>query len=114
MKVIPQPDTAYDLEAQYLRVPATMAGGTDLTDCPRAYDDAIPSWAAGKLFLKEFGISQKASEQFAVYKDTLEQAKHDLLTQSQDEVVAWGRELPENRYTSKRDYVLGRIPPTLG
>jgi hypothetical protein len=114
MKLIPQPDTTYDLEAQYLRVPATMSGVNDLTDCPKAYDDAVPSWAAGKLFLKEFGISQKASEQFAVYKDTLDQARHDLLTQSQDEVVAWGRELPENRYTSKSDYVLGRIPPTLG
>jgi hypothetical protein len=114
MKLIPQPDTEYDLEAQYLRVPASMAGGTDLTDCPQAYDDAIPSWAAGKLFLKEFNISQKASEQFAVYKDTLDQAKHDLLSQSQDEVIAWGRELPEYRFSSNRDAVLGRIPPTLG
>lgn len=114
MKFIPQPDTMYDLEAQYLRKPALMSGGTDLTDCPQDYDDAIPSWAAGKLFLKEFGISQKASEQFALYKDVLDQARHDLLAQSQDEVVAWGRELPENRFRSQRDYVMGRIPPTLG
>jgi hypothetical protein len=114
MKFIPQPNTTYDLEAQYLRTPGVMAGANDLTDCPKSYDDAIPSWASGKLFLKEFGISQKASEQFALYADTLAQARRDTLAQSQDEVVAWGRELPENRFRSERDYVTGRIPPTLG
>jgi len=114
MKFVPQPETMFDIEAQYLRTPGVMAGANDLTDCPLAYDDAIPSWAAGKLFLKEFGISQKASEQFALYASTLEQARHDLMAQSQDEVVAWGRELPEYRFKSERDYVIGRIPPVLG
>jgi len=114
MKFVPQPETTFDVEAQYLRTPGVMAGANDLTDCPLAYDEAIPAWATGKLFLKEFGISQKASEQFSLYNSTLEQARHDLLSQSQDEVVAWGRQLPEYRFSSERDYVIGRIPPTLG
>lgn len=93
-KFIPAPDADYTVEAQYMAVPVDLSGGSDEPMIPLEYQDAIPAWAAGKLFLKEMAVSQKASEQFGIYAKVLDQAKRDLMEFSLDEVVAWGRKHP--------------------
>jgi hypothetical protein len=111
LKLIPAPDTTdYQFEAQYMVQPAYLSGDTDEPMVPEEYHEAICAWAAGKLFLKELGISQKSSEQFQLYQKVLEQARADLRSFALDEVVAWGRRLP--RYDSYEPRM--RIPPTLG
>ncbi len=114
IRFVPVPDRDYDVEGQYLRTPTIPAGANDLMDCPEEYADAIPAWAAGKLFLKELSISNKAAEQFGLYGKVLDQARHDTLSLASDMDIAWGREHPERRFTSRSDYILGRVPPTLG
>ncbi len=82
---------------------------------PEEYQEAIPAWATGKLFLKEFSISQKASEQFSLYAKVLGQAKRDLQSFDMDEVVAWGRQEPlGRRYVGRAPGANYRLPPTLG
>jgi hypothetical protein len=115
MKLIPTPDLAYDIEYQYVRVPEPLAADSDLIDVPAEFVDAIPAWAAGKLFLKEFSVSQKANEQFSIYADLLNKARIEMKEADVDQIIAWGREHPgEDRVVSERAYILGRIPPTLG
>ena len=111
-RVIPTPDDDYDVEAQYLAVPAELSGDADEPQVPDEYQEAIIAWAVGKLFLKEFSISQKASEQFSIYAKVLDQAREDTLALHQDEDVAWGREAPMRRYRSRHEYVMDRIPPS--
>jgi len=94
VKIIPTSDDDYDLEGQYMAMPIDIAGPSEEPMVPPEYAEAIAAWAAGKLFLKEIGISQKASEQFAIYAKVLEQARKDLKAFSLDEVVAWGRRHP--------------------
>src|SRR6185436_18193500 len=62
VKLTPVPDVAYDVEAQYLRVPIDLSAPTDSPDMPQEFHPALPAWAAGHLFLKEMDISQKAQE----------------------------------------------------
>jgi hypothetical protein len=93
-RVIPTPDVDYDVDALYMAVPIEMATASDEPMIPEEYQDAIPAWAAGKLFLKEQAISQKASEQFGIYGKVLEQARLDMKSYNSDEVVAWGRREP--------------------
>lgn len=93
-KLIPASDGDYDVEAQYIAVPVLLSGPSDEPMVPYEYQDAIVAWAAGKLFLKEQAVSQKASEQFSIYAKVLEQARKDLKAFSLDEIVAWGRREP--------------------
>ncbi len=102
-KVIPTTDAEYDVEAQYMAVPTVLTG---------EYQEAIVAWATGKLFLKELAISQKANEQFGIYRMVLDQARKDLKGFNIDETVAWGREQPLPRYRMQPR--VERIPPTLG
>ncbi len=113
-RFIPVPDADYDIEYQYLAVPDDLSGATDEPQIPLEYQEAIPAWAAGKLFLKEFSISQKANEQFALYAKVLQQARKDMKEFDYDETVAWGRHQPVYRYDYKDRAVRNRIPPTLG
>lgn len=113
-KLVPASDGDYDVEAQYMAVPVLLSGPSDEPMVPTEYQEAIAAWATGKLFQKELGISQKASEQFGVYGKVLDQARKDLKAFSLDEVVAWGRRHPlagSNPYTSSAAL---RVPPTLG
>jgi hypothetical protein len=112
-KVIPVPDEAYDVEAQYFAVPTTLTGDAEEPMVPTEYQEAIVAWATGKLFLKELGISQKASEQFSLYAKVLEQARNDLKSFDLDETVALGRRLP-TRGPWAQQTVRDRIPPILG
>ena len=115
MKLVPTADQDYDIEYQYVRVPDAVVSDTDVLDAPDEFVDAIPAWAAGKLFLKEFSVSQKANEQFSIYGDLVNKARAEFKEPGVDQVVAWGREHPgEDRVVSERDYILGRVPPTLG
>jgi hypothetical protein len=103
-KVIPTPDQDYNVEALYMAVPIDLAAANDEPMIPEEYQDAIPAWAAGKLFLKEQAISQKASEQFGVYAKVLEQARLDYKSFNTDEIVAWGRRQPlRGRWASTMD-----------
>jgi hypothetical protein len=114
-KLIPTADAAYDVEAQYLGVPALLSGGSDEPMVPDEYQEALISWATGKLFLKEFSISQKASEQFSIYAKVLEQARKEVLTPTTDDRIAWGRRQPGIlRVKSKDNWVRSRIPTNLG
>lgn len=113
-RLIPAPDGDYDVEAQYMAVPVELSGASDEPMVPEEYQDAIPAWAAGKLFLKELSISQKANEQFAIYQKVLSQARADLKSFDLDEVVAWGRRHPLRGPWASTSDVYGRIPPTLG
>lgn len=110
-KIVPAADTDYDVEYLYYAVPDDLASGTDEPLVPEQYQEAIVARAAGKLFLKEFDISQKAGEQFGIYYEVLQQAKEDDQNIAYDETVALGREMPLSRFASQRDYVMGRIPP---
>jgi len=116
VRFIPVPDIAQDIIAQYIRVPADLSAGADEPDMPEEYQEAIAAWAAGKLFLKEYSISQKASEQFAIYNKVLDQARGEMFEQPLDENIAWGREHPGEVLVprSGQDWVYGRIPPTVG
>lgn len=117
VRLAPTPDVDYDLDFAYLRGATDMTGDTDAPDVPNDYQDAIPAWAAYKLFLKEMSISQKAQEQLALYYQVLESAKNDLKEAALDEVFAWGRDRSRvQRYprNSAEAQVYGRIPPTLG
>lgn len=110
VRFVPAADGTYELGYLYYRVPDDVTAGSDDLDVPQEYSDAIPAWAAGKLFLKEFAISQKAGEQFAIYEKVLEQARADIQEAGVDETLAWGREHPgEHRVYSEHDYVMGRI-----
>jgi len=110
VKLVPTPDTAYDIEALYLRVPLDLALDADTPDMPNEFAPALPAWAAGHLFLKEMEISQKAQEQFQLYYGVLAQAKKALEVQV-DENVAWSRNVPTR---ARRLSVYDRIPLTLG
>jgi hypothetical protein len=112
-KLIPTPDFDYEVEAQYMAVPVLLTGASDEPMVPTEYQEAIAAWATGKLFLKELGISQKASEQFSIYAKVLEQARADLRSFSLDEVVAWGREHPITHGVGFYGGAV-RLPPTLG
>lgn len=109
VRLTPVPDVDYDIEAQYLRVPAELTGSTDVPDLPDEYHPALPAWAAGHLFLKEMDISQKAQEQFQLYFGVLAQARK-LLEVQVDEQIAWSRGTP----TRFRPTVWDRIGGTLG
>jgi hypothetical protein len=113
-RVVPTPDVAYDVQAQYLAIPATLVDDTDEPMMPEEYQEAVPAWAAGKLFLKEMSISQKAQEQFGLYAKVLNQAREDVLSLQQDEEVAWGRMAPVRRWRGNigYDYVMGRVSPS--
>jgi hypothetical protein len=115
VRFVPAADDSFELGYLYYRVPDALSSGSDDIDVPEEYVDAVPAWAAGKLFLKEFAISQKASEQFAVYAGILEQARAEVQSAGPDEVLAWGREHPgELRVMGEHDYVMGRVPGSLG
>lgn len=116
VRFVPHPASGvtWNYELLYHRVPATLSGGTDTPDMPEEYQEAVPAWATGKLWLKEFGVSNKASEQFSLYQKVVDQARKDTMTLQRDEDVAWGREMPESRFRTREDWLLGRIPPTLG
>jgi len=109
-RFIPTPDTDYDVEAQYLRVPAIMDDAAEGPDLPDEFHPAIPAWASAHLFLKEVSIPQKAQEQFQLYFGVLAQARK-LLEVQQDSTVAWSRETPLRRH---RPAVADRIAGTLG
>lgn len=118
VRVVPTPEIDYDVEYQYHRYPDALAAVDDEPDIPEEYQDAVPSWAAGKLFLKEFSISQKASEQFQLYQKVLEQARKDMGQLSLDEDVAWGREQPREvqrrAMGTDNDFIYGRFTGPLG
>ncbi len=111
-KVVPSSDGEYDVEALYMVVPNLLTGTSEEPMVPTEYQEAIAAWATGKLFLKELGVSQKASEQFGIYAKILEQARKDLRAFSLDEIVAWGRREPL-RGLDTRD-PRARTPQNLG
>jgi len=115
MRFVPTADQDYDVTFQYYDVPDDLSSGSDVPDMPIEYHDAIPSWAAGKLFLTELDISQKASEQFEMYSAILNQARAEVFKGSLDQVEAWGREHPgETGWLTEYDYVMGRVGGPLG
>lgn len=117
IRLAPVADVDYDIELSYMRAMTDMSNDTDSPDIPNDYQDAVPAWAAYKLFLKEMSISQKAQEQLTLYAQVLESAKNDLKEYAMDEVIAWGRDRSRvQRYprNSAEAQVYGRIPPTLG
>lgn len=113
-KFVPLADNDYTVDGQYMMVPLDLTGGADEPTVPIEYQEAIVAWATGKLFLKEFSISQKASEQFSIYAKVLEQARQDLKTFDLDEVVALGRRNPLRGAWDATNDVRYRTPPTLG
>jgi hypothetical protein len=113
-KFVPFPDADYTVEGQYLAVPVLLSGQSDEPMVPTEYQEAIVAYAAGKLFLKEFQISQKASEQFAIYAKILEQARVDMKQFDVDEIVAWGRKQPLRGYWGIETDPRFRTTPTLG
>lgn len=111
VKFIPVPDVDYDIEAQYLRVPAELTDASDVPDLPDEFHPALPAWGAAHLFLKEMQVSQKAQEQFQLYGSVLQQARK-LLEVQVDENMAWSRETPLRRMGRGR--TTDRIASTLG
>jgi hypothetical protein len=110
-RLVPTPDEAYDVEGLYMAVPDLLSGDGDEPMLPEEYQAALPAYAAGVLFLKELQISQKASEQFALYQSILMNAVKETKQFNADETVAWGRSKPALRMPFD---VLSRISPTLG
>lgn len=114
-KVIPSPDQEYEITGIYLAVPITLSGNDDEPMLPEEYQDALPAYAAGILFLKELQISQKASEQFSLYNGILANAVRETKQFDADEVVAWGRRKPSGSrgYGATSD-IWSRIATNIG
>jgi len=115
-KLIPTPDLAYEVTGIYMFVPPLLSSVEEEPALPPEYQAALPAYAAGLLFLKELEISQKASEQFAIYNSILGNAVRETKRFNADEVVAWGRSKPSGRRWG-RDYfpdIRTRLPATLG
>jgi len=112
-KLIPVPDLEYEVTGIYMFVPPALSGTSDEPALPEEYQDALPAYAAGILFLKELQISQKAGEQFALYNAILANAVKETKQFDADEVVAWGRSKPVRRM-GFGESILSRIPSTLG
>jgi len=95
--MIPTPDREYTISGIYMFVPNALSGDSDEPQLPREYQDALPAYAAGKLFLNELQISQKASEQFGLYNAVLTSATRETKQFNVDEVVAWARSKPSGQ-----------------
>lgn len=113
-RLIPTPDQAYTITGIYMLVPPLLSGAGDEPVVPEEYQQALPAYAAGLLFLKELEISQKASEQFQIYNSVLQNARKDTQQQDLDEIVAWGRSKPSGGrgrfgYGDQRDGFWNRI-----
>lgn len=115
-RIVPAPEIDYDVEYQYFRKVMTMTQADEVPDVPSEYVDAIPSWAAAKLFLKEVQFASKAGEQLSIYGQVLDQARADKNKLVQDRTVAWGREIPTERFRRKdlNQAPWNRIPLVLG
>lgn len=96
-KFIPEADAEYEIGGIYMFVPPLLDAGDDEPALPTEYQDALPAYAAGLLYLQELEISQKASEQFTLYTNILGEAVKDTKQFDADEVVAWGRSKPAGR-----------------
>lgn len=115
LRFVPIADQDYTVTYQYYAVPEELTSASETPDVPVEYQDAIPSWAAGKLFLTELDISEKASEQFGMYAEILAQARAEVYEQSEDATFAMGREHPgETGWLGEYEYVMGRIAGPLG
>jgi hypothetical protein len=117
-KLIPTPSADYDVSGIYMAVPLLLDGSSNSPMMPEEYQAALPAYAAGLLFLKELEVSQKASEQFAIYNSILQNALKETKRFDEDEIVAWGRSKPSGRrgfgLEGGSDMFWGRVAPTLG
>ena len=117
-KVIPTPDSDYEVTGLYLMVPTLLDSDEQEPAMPTEYQTALPAYAAGVLFLKELQISQKAGEQFQLYNAILANAIKETKQFDADEVVAWGRSKPSGRkgygFEPWNNDIRSRILPTLG
>lgn len=109
----PAADRAYTAEYFYIRTPAELAAGTTEPDLPAPYHEAVVAWATGMLWLKELNGGGKAGEQFALYREVLEQARQDQKRLSIDESVVWGRQDPMPHLQSERDWYNRHLPQNI-
>lgn len=99
VRFVPSLTRDADVDFQYIRNPVEVSSGSDYLDLPNQYAMGAVAYATGHLFLKELRYSQKADEQFALYRKSVEDAKRELRKMNSDSVVAWGRNEPELRVT---------------
>lgn len=87
-----------DIEIMYIRDPVivTSSFSTKHLDIPDEYAMAAVAYATGHAFLKELNFSQKADEQFALYRKIVDDAKRESRKLVPDmNVFAWGKTQPE-------------------
>lgn len=114
IRLIPALTRAATFEYQYIRDPATAVVDADVLDIPDEYAMGVVAYATGHLFLKELQWSQKADEQFALYRKSVDDAKRQLRRLPFDKDFAWGRNEPEFGYMSDAAFVELVTPQELG
>lgn len=113
IRFVPAMNRAATIEYQYIRDPY-VATATQHLDVPDEYAMGPVAWATGHLFLKELQFSQKADEQFALYRKVVDDARKNLRKLQPDTNLAWGRNQPEYGQVSAEDWVEMVTPPLLG
>lgn len=115
IRLVPTPNLDQDYDFQYIKQPNTLTATNDIIDVPDEFCQGVVAYACHLLWKKELSWSQKAEECAAEYAYVVDQARKDLRRAAPDEELAWGRNMPEwYGPQTVRDYVLHRIPDTLG
>jgi hypothetical protein len=103
-----------DIEFQYIRDPAEAVDDGDPLDVPDEYAMGVCAYATGHLYLKELTNSQKADEQFALYRKVVDDARRQLRALNSDQGFGWGRNQPEYGAMPEDAWVQMVTPELLG
>lgn len=115
IKFIPTPADDMDVEYQYYRVPLEMTTDAFVPDLPVQYHKGLVHHAAGTAWLKEFNGGPKATEQFTLYNEVVNQARRENFSDANDAPLVMGKDEPQYKIgRGPEDIWLLRMPETLG
>jgi hypothetical protein len=104
------------VEYQYIRDPVLVLSGatTEHLDVPPEFVMGPIAYATGHLFLKELQFSQKADEQFGLYRKVVQDAMRESRKLTPDSGFAWGSNQPQFGYIDDDVFTELVTPPMLG
>lgn len=116
IKFVPPFTNDTDISFQYSRAITVMSGSTDYPDIPEEFHKGLVHYAAGLAWQKELNGERKASAQFGLYADAVNDARKEWLELPDDDLLIMGQENSEYTMDPSRysDPWLERIPDTLG
>lgn len=116
IRFVPTLSRAATIEYQYIRDPVIVASGatTEHLDVPPEFAMGPVAYATGHLFLKELLHSQKADEQFSLYRKVVNDAMRESRKFTPDSHFAWGSTQPQFGYVDYDTYTELVTPPLLG